>query len=185
LGGNGDGRLHILRDQRFKTLDTRDGLSSDDTTAVVEDGAGTLWVGTTGGGLNAVRRGADGTSKVRTYSVKDGLVSDVILSLAAAPDGDLWVGTPDGLNRIHGTRIDAFTSADGLPDDFIRSLLADADGALWIGTRRGLTHWVGGKPNAGMTPLLMQMDWGATWWARWRATRTATCGGDLRGAVKT
>ena len=149
--GTETGGLHILRDQRFKTLDTRDGLSSDDTTAVVEDGAGTLWVGTTGGGLNAVRRGADGTSKVRTYSVKDGLLSDVILSLAAAPDGDLWVGTPDGLNRIHGTRIDAFTSADGLPDDFIRSLLADADGALWIGTRRGLTHWVGGKPNAGMT----------------------------------
>jgi signal transduction histidine kinase/ligand-binding sensor domain-containing protein len=149
--GTETGGLHILRDQRFNTLDTRDGLSSDDTTAVVEDGAGTLWVGTTGGGLNAVRRGADGTSKVRTYSVKDGLLSDVILSLAAAPDGDLWVGTPDGLNRIHGTRIDAFTSADGLPDDFIRSLLADADGALWIGTRRGLTHWVGGKPNAGMT----------------------------------
>ncbi|MGD0893219.1 MAG: two-component regulator propeller domain-containing protein [Terracidiphilus sp.] len=149
--GTETGGLHILRDQRFRTLDTRDGLSSDDTTAVVEDGAGTLWVGTTGGGLNGVRWNADGTSKVRTYSVKDGLVSDVILSLAAAPNGDLWVGTPDGLNRLRGNRIDAFTSADGLPDDFIRSLLADADGSLWIGTRRGLTHWVGGKAGTGTT----------------------------------
>jgi signal transduction histidine kinase/ligand-binding sensor domain-containing protein len=154
--GTETGGLHILRDQRFRTLDRRDGLSSDDTTTVVEDGAGTLWVGTASGGLNAVKWTADGTSKVRTYSVKDGLVSDVILSLAAAPNGDLWVGTPDGLNLIHGsgihgTRIDAFTSADGLPDDFIRSLLADADGSLWIGTRRGLTHWVGGKAGAGMT----------------------------------
>ncbi len=69
-------------------------------------------------------------------------MSDVILSLAAAPDGDMWVGTPDGLNRIHGSEIDAFTSADGLPDDFIRSLLVDSDGSLWIGTRRGLAHWV-------------------------------------------
>jgi signal transduction histidine kinase/ligand-binding sensor domain-containing protein len=151
--GTETGGLHILRDQRFRTLDSREGLSSDDTSAVVEDGAGALWVGTSGSGLNAVRRNTDGTSKTRNYSVRDGLVSDVILSLAAAPNGDLWVGTPDGLNRIHGRRIDAFTSADGLPDDFIRSLLADADGSLWIGTRRGLTHWIGVKPRSGMTTL--------------------------------
>ncbi len=141
--GTETGGLHILRDQRFRTLGAREGLSSDATTTVVEDGTGTLWVGTSGGGLNALdRSGAGlGAGKVRTYSVRNGLASDVILSLAAAPNGDLWVGTPDGLNRIRKGKIDAFTSADGLPDDFIRSLLADADGSLWIGTRRGLTHW--------------------------------------------
>jgi signal transduction histidine kinase len=146
VGTEADG-LHILRDQRFRTLGAREGLSSDQTTTVVEDTAGTLWVGTSGGGLNAIAKGAGGTGTgtVKTYSVRQGLVSDVILSLAAAPNGDLWVGTPDGLNRIRSGTINAFTSADGLPDDFIRSLLVDADGSLWIGTRRGLTHW----PNAG------------------------------------
>ncbi len=83
--------------------------------------------------------------ETKIYSVRDVLLSDVILSLAAAPNGDLWVGTPDGLNRIRGSAVDAYTSADGLPDDFIRSLLVDADGSLWIGTRRGLTHWIGLK----------------------------------------
>jgi ligand-binding sensor domain-containing protein/signal transduction histidine kinase len=158
--GTETGGLHILRDQRFLTIGARDGLSSDATTTVVEDGAGTLWVGTGGAGLNALRRGGVGASgnagagsgsvagAVKTYSVHTGLLSDVILSLAAAPNGDLWVGTPDGLNRIRGSRIDAFTSADGLPDDFIRSLLADADGSLWIGTRRGLTHWAGASGGA-------------------------------------
>ena len=62
-----------------------------------------------------------------------------MFSLAAAPNGDVWVGTPDGLNRLHGNKVDAFTSADGLPDDFIRSLLVDRDKSLWIGTRRGLS----------------------------------------------
>jgi signal transduction histidine kinase/ligand-binding sensor domain-containing protein len=146
--GTETGGLHILRDQRFRTIGTREGLSSDATTAVVEDGAGTLWVGTNGSGLNAMRRSGDGSSTVRSYTVRNGLMSDVILSLAAAPNGDLWVGTPDGLNRIRGGKIDAFTSADGLPDDFIRSLLADGDGSLWIGTRRGLTHWMGLKAGA-------------------------------------
>jgi ligand-binding sensor domain-containing protein len=146
--GTESGGLQILRDQRFRTLTTRDGLSSDNTTAVVEDGAGTLWVGTAGNGVTALGAGdssfpgsKSGTQK--TYTVREGLLSDVILSLAAAPNGDLWVGTPDGLSRIRRGVVTSFTSADGLPDDFIRSLLADSDGSLWIGTRRGLTHWGG------------------------------------------
>jgi signal transduction histidine kinase/ligand-binding sensor domain-containing protein len=175
--GTETGGLHILRDQRFRTIGAREGLSSDATTTVVEDSAGTLWVGTNGGGLNAIRPQGNATAeahpsrkdksvarvgrpdlfdslegglKPRSYTVRNGLLSDVILSLAAAPNGDLWVGTPDGLNRIRRGSIASFTSADGLPDDFIRSLLANADGSLWIGTRRGLTHWMGGVPGARM-----------------------------------
>ena len=135
--------LDILRDQRFRTIDTRDGLNSDRITTVVGDAAGTLWVGTQEDGLNALLRdqGAAGLHAVRSLSVNNGLASNVILSLAAAPNGDLWVGTPDGLSRIRGNKVDTFTSADGLPDDFVRSLLIDTDGSLWIGTRRGLAHW--------------------------------------------
>jgi signal transduction histidine kinase/ligand-binding sensor domain-containing protein len=140
--GTETGGLDILRDQRFHTLDTRDGLTSDRITTVVEDSSGTLWAGTREDGLNALRReeSSDGWRVDRSLTVKDGLASNVILSLAAAPNGDLWVGTPDGLSRIRGNAVDTFTSADGLPDDFVRSLLIDPDGSLWIGTRRGLTH---------------------------------------------
>jgi ligand-binding sensor domain-containing protein len=114
----------------------------------MEDGAGTLWVGTQDNGLNALRRDGNGISLARKWTVRDGLASDVILSLAAGPQGDVWVGTPDGLNRIHGNSVATFTSIDGLPDDFIRSLLIDGDGSLWISTRRGLTHWMIGKSKA-------------------------------------
>ena len=165
--GTEAGGLHILREQRFRTIGTREGLSLDGTTAVVEDGAGTIWVGTSGGGLDAVRLSGGKLSAVRSYSAKDGLLSDVILSLAPARNGDLWVGTPDGLNRIRGGSIASFTSADGLPDDFIRSLLADADGSLWIGTRRGLTHWAPGSGAAGMETF----------------TRANGLGSDLVGAM--
>ncbi len=152
-GTEADG-LHILRDQRFRTIGAREGLTSDATTTVVEGAAGKLWVGTSGGGLNAFPRNGSDAGAARTYSVRDVLLSDVILSLAAAPNGDLWVGTPDGLNRIRGSAVDSFTSADGLPDDFIRSLLVDADESLWIGTRRGLTHWMGASAGTGSATLL-------------------------------
>ena len=132
--------LHILRDERFRTIGTHDGLSSEATTTVVEDNSGTLWVGTAGSGLNAITRNDAAIGKVKVYTVREGLTSDIILSLATAPNGDLWVGTPDGLNRIRKGTITSFITADGLPDDFIRSLLVDPDGSLWIGTRRGLAH---------------------------------------------
>lgn len=48
--GTETGGLHILRDQRFRTIGAREGLRSDATIIVVEDNAGTLWVGTSGGG---------------------------------------------------------------------------------------------------------------------------------------
>jgi len=160
--GTETGGLHILRDQRFRTLGAREGLASDATTAVVEDKAGTLWVGTNGSGLNALRN-STGVAEakpalVKNYTVRDGLLSDVILSLAAAPNGDLWVGTPDGLNRFRNGRIDAYTSADGLPDDFIRSLLTDSDGSLWIGTRRGLTHLTGKTSGPDASSYAMRFE---------------------------
>jgi signal transduction histidine kinase/ligand-binding sensor domain-containing protein len=133
--------LHVLRDQRFTSIGVPEGLSSDETTAVAEDGAGKLWIGTDGGGLNALRLTTNRPGEAPSYAVPDVLLSKVILSLAPGRSGELWVGTPDGLNRIRGGAVDAFTSADGLPDDFIRSLLVDRDGSLWIGTRRGLAHW--------------------------------------------
>jgi signal transduction histidine kinase/ligand-binding sensor domain-containing protein len=169
--GTETGGLHILRDQRFRSVGAREGLSSDATTAVVEDNAGMLWVGTNGSGLNALRQSAGGKNIVKSYSVSSGLLSDVILALAAAPGGDLWVGTPDGLNRIRAGKVDAFTSADGLPDDFIRSLLADADGSLWIGTRRGLTHWTDLK-NGSLSGARMETF-----------THTNGLGSDLVGAM--
>jgi signal transduction histidine kinase/ligand-binding sensor domain-containing protein len=175
VGTEADG-LHILRDQRFRTIGARDGLSSDATTTVVEDAAGTLWVGTSGAGLNAIleKGTSSGADAVKRYGVRNGLLSDVILSLAASPNGDIWVGTPDGLNRIRAGVITSFTSADGLPDDFIRSLLVDADGSLWIGTRRGLTHWPGATTNSGGNPSAAKME---------TFTQANGLGSDLVGAM--
>jgi len=173
VGTEADG-LHILRDQRFKTIGAREGLSTDATTTVVEDHSGKLWVGTSGGGLNVVRRIGLQPGTASTYAVPDVLLSNVILSLAAAPNGDLWVGTPDGLNRIRGSAVDSFTSADGLPDDFIRSLLVDTDGSLWIGTRRGLAHGKFPKGKMGAIPSGARIE---------TFTQANGLGSDLVGAM--
>ncbi len=173
IGTETDG-LQILRDQRFRILDTREGLSSDSVTTVVDDKTGTLWVGTQEDGLDAVHWNGNSIGKVDALSLKNGLASDVILSLAAAPNGDLWVGTPDGLNRIRGRNIATFSSVDGLPDDFIRSLWVDSDGSLWIGTRHGLTHWVNASDGSNVAGAGERMQ---------TFTKADGLGSDLVGAM--
>ncbi len=138
--GTDSGGLHVLRDQKFTTYTTADGLSGNLVRCVFASAKGELWIGTDGAGLN--QRTGSGFAH---YSTADGLSSNVILSLAGGAGDDLWVGTPNGLNLLHQGKVKRFTSADGLPDDFIRSLYADRDGSLWIGTRHGLAHLSGDK----------------------------------------
>jgi len=138
--GTDSGGLHVLRDQKFTTYTTADGLSGNFVRCVFQSNGGELWIGTDGAGLN--RRTSTGFAH---YSTAEGLSSNVILSLAGGTGDDLWIGTPNGLNLLHQGRIRRFTSADGLPDDFIRSLYTDRDGSLWIGTRHGLAHLAAGK----------------------------------------
>jgi ligand-binding sensor domain-containing protein/signal transduction histidine kinase len=129
--------LHILRQQKFRTLSTLAGYAITAITQTIDDA---IWSGSKDEGLFRYEN-----DETRHLSTKDGLLSDVILTLAADRDGSLWIGTPDGLNHLQGGKIESYTSADGLPDDFIRSLFSDTDGTLWVGTRRGLAHWQNGR----------------------------------------
>ena len=187
-GGDRSRRPDLLRDQKFTTYTTRDGLSGNFARSVFQSADGTLWIGTDGAGLN--RRTASG---FRHYTTADGLSSNVILSLADGAGGDLWIGTPDGLNLLHAVgssaggqaiQVKRYTSADGLPDDFIRSLFTDQDGTLWIGTRHGLAHLVEGKFTTFSALDGLGSDYiGAIFRPRpHRARRQATCGLELRAA---
>ena len=98
--GTDSGGLHVLRDQKFTTYTTADGLSGNFVRCVFQSNAGELWIGTDGAGLN--RRTSSGFAH---YSTAEGLSSNVILSLAGGAGGDLWIGTPNGLNLLHQGRI--------------------------------------------------------------------------------
>lgn len=145
LGSESAG-VEILRDQKFVSYTTRDGLSDDVVTSVMEGRGGdgsSLWIGTDGGGLNQMEKRLSGAG-ISLLTTKQGLASDRVFALASDASGDVWVGTPNGLARLHNGKVSVLTVADGLGDDFVRSLLADRDGSLWIGTRHGLSHLVKG-----------------------------------------
>ncbi|MGA9718413.1 MAG: two-component regulator propeller domain-containing protein, partial [Acidobacteriaceae bacterium] len=134
LGTDAAGLLE-LREQRFTTFTTADGLPGDGIRTVLA-GRNGVWAGTDSSGL------AHFSGSVwQTFTTREGLASNTILALAEEREGALAVGTPDGLDHLANDHAAPAQHSETLPDDFVRSLLYDpVDNSLWIGTRRGLAH---------------------------------------------
>ena len=112
---------------RFTTLE---GLTGNQVTALYEDRAGAVWVGTSRG-LDAFRLREPGTPTLR----RD--VPQQALTTLAANDG-VWAGTMQGLLRISGDRVTAYSEQDGLPGQRITALHLDNRGTLWVAGEQGI-----------------------------------------------
>lgn len=127
-------------DKRDKTS-----ISSNTISSIYEDRFGTLWIGTTAGGLNVFDRT---TQRFRAFrhSVKDStsLSSDNISCIYEDRRGRLWIGTwINGLNLLdRATETFAHYRSNPqqistLSSNSISTITEDrfiADGTLWIGT---------------------------------------------------
>lgn len=109
-----------------------------------DNGDGTYWVGTAGGGVNRMHFGSGEVSVLRNDPQQlNSLSDDRVFSLARAGEA-LWVGTrAHGLNRFDlndGTwqrfRHDPRDSTT-LSNDGVTSILRHSDGSLWVGTYLG------------------------------------------------
>ena len=146
-------------------------LSSDHISALAEDQAGRLWVGTQGAGLNRYNRATgQWTRYVLNTQGSGGLSDNLVTALAVGTRGEIWVGTQfGGLNRLapEQNRWDTFQSgsaADSFSGDAIQALLAGSDGVVWVGGATGMldrldtytgkfTHYRAPKPVADPNPL--------------------------------
>jgi signal transduction histidine kinase/ligand-binding sensor domain-containing protein len=129
-------------------------LSHDYVSALCEDRSGTLWVGTSGGGLNAFDR-ASGTFTryLHDPAQRTTVGSNYIRSIYEDRNGVLWIGTlGGGLSRFDrmantrkgDTRKGEFTTyheTDGLANNVIYGILEDANGNIWLSTNYGLSRF--------------------------------------------
>jgi len=81
-------------------------------TALAEDKAGNIWVGTHGG---LVRFGK-GQPEVSIWTVADGLPSAIINDLFIDKDGSLWIGTNLGAAHFNGSGFSNFRTSDFAKD---------------------------------------------------------------------
>ena len=100
IGTGRDGLWRVLAPAAavpvFERVRPHQPLQSDVVRALVEDGAGRIWAGTTRG----IDRLDPATGRVRAFGSAQGLPNAVVACAARDRDGALWFGTLDGLVRI-------------------------------------------------------------------------------------
>jgi hypothetical protein len=106
-------------------------------TAIQQDAAGVLWVGTYGDGIVGYKKGR----VVAVIKRSNGLTSNVCRTLTLNGNA-LWVGTDKGLNKISIGRLNypitKYTSGDGLSSDIINAVYVDSNN-VYVGTPEGIT----------------------------------------------
>lgn len=117
-------------------------LGNNEVQFVFKDKAGSMWVGTFGGGLNKLLSDIrSDEKKFRSYTREDGLPNDIILSIAEDTRGHLWVATGKGLARFdaRSERFKTYDSHDGLGLKAFSEAAAfrSFDGTMFFGGTEG------------------------------------------------
>jgi DNA-binding response OmpR family regulator/signal transduction histidine kinase/ligand-binding sensor domain-containing protein/class 3 adenylate cyclase len=73
-------------------------LSNDEILSIHEDATATLWIGTSGGGLNQFNRE---TQTFTHYKEEDGLANDTVYGILEDEPGYLWLSTNKGLSKFN------------------------------------------------------------------------------------
>ncbi|NND44350.1 MAG: hypothetical protein HKN58_03430 [Xanthomonadales bacterium] len=113
--------------------------------AMVEDDAGTIWLGTTGAGIFRVPPG--GGNQAQQLMLGEGWQENYVLDFLIDRAGSVWVSTLAGVARHDpGSRpfrhLGVDDSGGGLSVGAVSSLVQDSDGAVWVGTYGGgLGRW--------------------------------------------
>lgn len=120
----------------------RQGLSAGFITTLHTDGAGRLWVGTYGGGINVLEPGG-GPPRFRHVATAQGLPDDNVNALLEDGQGQVWASTDNGLAVIDPQTLlpRPLRRAEGVVFNtyWTGSAARTADGELLFGGAGGLT----------------------------------------------
>jgi signal transduction histidine kinase/ligand-binding sensor domain-containing protein len=128
--------------------------AQSEPTALLEDHAGAVWIGTSESGLFRYNDG-----KFENFP----LSHQEVLSLLEDREGNIWAGTyGGGLNRLSACPLELEGTENGLPFGAAQSLCQDTNGTVWAVTQTGsLVRHANGR---------WQMISGGNDWSGGRAT---------------
>ena len=123
---------------KFTVFGLRDGLQSVEIQTLYVDRNGTLWIGTSGGGLS---RWVEG--RIENVTLPYQLVApDTVTAFAEDAAGRLWIGTIAGLSFWQDDRFVEIPELATLERASVRALRRDRSGGMWIATSsRGLCEF--------------------------------------------
>lgn len=129
---------------------TSEGVCGDVVSALYEDAAATLWIGTLDGGVCRLAN-----DRFDTFGVEEGLTNSRVRSLLEDAEGNLWIGTDGGgLNQLRMGKFIPYAKQEGLSSNATFAVLEDQDGVLWVGTEGGGLN----RAAAGSTKIFEAYD---------------------------
>lgn len=163
IGTDGDGVYKFLtRPKTFYSIlsgePKRGELSHNIIRSVYEDVAGTLFVGTRGGGLNIKEVNSIATKIINS---KNGLSNNAVLALNKDHNGNIWVGLDaEGIDMIEANTGKIFhfprdfENENDLSFSSVYSICVDAFNDIWLGTSGyGIIHLKVVKTSSGKYQL--------------------------------
>jgi diguanylate cyclase (GGDEF)-like protein len=117
--------LDRLRDNKFTTITTREGLPTNREKSVIALRDGTVVVFSDNGGLSFIRNGV-----TTPFKHNDRLPSTYGSALFESRDGSLWVGAWHGLTRIQGDKVTLYTGEGHLSQNYISAISEDDEGLI-------------------------------------------------------
>lgn len=114
-------------------------LPKTETTSVLEDNGGNIWITSYGEGLFRLK--PDGSVSHWSTDTEVPLPSKHLFSIYQHPDGQLWVASSDGVFSFtpDSGQYQMFDRQHGLIGDVAYLMQHDADNKLWIGSASGLS----------------------------------------------
>lgn len=131
------GLTHVSPDGKVERITTTNGLTSDAIRFIFEDRERNNWVGSSGGGLLRLKRGA-----FFTFDQTDGLPNENLRSVAVTRSNEILIGVyGGGLARLTDAGISRVPIASASSDEaYVDCVLVDSRDRIWVGTyQQGLT----------------------------------------------
>jgi len=117
-------------------------LSYNDVVHIFEDSHNTLWLGTSGGGINKLVAEYPDSLVFEHINIDDGLINDIVYGIEEDQTGKLWFSTDHGISAYNpsGKTFENFDQSNNLNTDAFNenTCIVAMDGRLLFGTNDGL-----------------------------------------------
>jgi ligand-binding sensor domain-containing protein/two-component sensor histidine kinase len=152
----------------FTSYNQYQGLSNNHVRSILQDNAGNMWFGTSGGGTCQFNG-----SEFSHFTTTSGLGANFVYSIYRDSQDRLWIGTgQNGLSLFSENKFEQFNSSNGFKNVKVKSIVEDKLGNLYFGTegqgvfryRKGEFELVNGTDKLYIRQLKLHPD-GSIWMA--------------------
>jgi ligand-binding sensor domain-containing protein/signal transduction histidine kinase len=141
--GTGSDAVLCRENNRWHRYRVPQHQASPFVTALAEEPDGTVWAGSTGGGLYQFSEG-----KFTSVPASAGLTGSAVGALLLDREGKLWVGTDEGLNRLQRKSLFTLGQSEGLGFGAVQGLAEVSPGVVWaVKPSDGIYRWDGRSFN--------------------------------------